>query len=426
MTYYQAIKKPKIVPRIFIGSSSESLMIANTVQQLLSNEYDVKIWNQVTTTPGKQHLDSLLTELKKSHFAIFIYNDDDFIFSRNKEGYGPRDNIVLEIGMAMGILGVEKTFIVYDTTKQPKIPTDLMGVSLASYRLQVDGDLSASLGTSCTKIRNAVRRWSDFRNQEEILTGEIKRLKLQIKHAEIPGKRLFTYKDYYPIKLDHEHKPSINPKIYVKALRLFLSEEVNDRLAAMDLIYLRENNLAHIEDFLSTDELKLYHQLLVKYEIDADSFSNKNDISLKNYIRIINNLGDTFKGVNAEFLLHNVRNPIRSIVAARNTEKISGRKIGDPSTRFVYQYVVHQGKTLLQSMEDGSKVAYLKQFKKNKQVKATTIPIHDDKYGLIGIICINIDIDAINNQDSLRQLEFFESYIKNSGYTPLFERDQFK
>jgi predicted transcriptional regulator YheO len=63
-------------------------------------------------------------------------------------------------------------------------------------------------------------------------------------------------------------------------------------------------------------------------------------------------------------------------------------------------------------------------FSRTKKVKATTTPIYDDRYGLVGIHCINIDVEAIERLDSKARDEFFENYVRNSGLTPHFELDQ--
>ena len=74
-------------------------------------------------------------------------------------------------------------------------------------------------------------------------------------------------------------------------------------------------------------------------------------------------------------------------------------------------------------MQSGSKVAYPKQFTISKRVKATTIPLHDDRYGLIGLICFNIDIDAVRALTPEGQRLFFENYVKTFGETPEFEKE---
>lgn len=61
---------------------------------------------------------------------------------------------------------------------------------------------------------------------------------------------------------------------------------------------------------------------------------------------------------------------------------------------------------------------------RTKQVKATTTtPLYHPKYGLIGILCVNIDIDSVSQLDDKGRERFFENYVKNTGYTPRFEKE---
>lgn len=418
----------KLKPTIFIGSSCEGKPLANAIQECIFRECEPRVWYQDTFSTGKYNLDELTDELQQAHFAIFVCNEDDVIEHRGEQQAITRDNVILEIGMSLGILGKERTFLVVPNSPKLKLPSDLDGLVHATFNIHSSGDLTASVGPACNKVLKTIKKhFKDFKTPRELREEELFSLRERIRLSEeVPGRRLFEYKDYYPIKLDEQHRPSIDIGTYKRALTYFLDPNIQDRLAAMDLVYLHQNNLTHLGDFLTPEMSVAYEELKAKYKIDADSFAEKNDISLKNYIKVINDLGDTFKDVCAEFILHNVRNPIRSIVAARNTEFISGRKIGDPSTRFVYQYVKHQGKSLMRSLENGSKVSYLKQFNGAKQVKATTIPIYDPKFGLIGIICINIDMDDIKAMDTDAQVAFFENYVKNTGKTPVFEREQYQ
>lgn len=253
-----------------------------------------------------------------------------------------------------------------------------------------------------------------------------KAMKKSYDENKIAGKRLFQHRGYYPIDIAPKtNMPSLSRKIFLKSIKHFLKNENCDRLAVMDLVYLREDNLEDKWDVLKDEDLPLYERLVEKYDLFGfiARFQEEDREIFRNFVRIANDLGDTLKDIHLEILLHNVRNPIRSIIACRNSESISGRKLFDPSTRFVVQYVKNQGRRLIRAMDSGSKVSYLKQFHSTKEVKATTTPLYHEKYGLIGILCVNIDIDSVLRLDKKGRDIFFQNYIRNSGYTPRFEKD---
>ena len=84
-----------------------------------------------------------------------------------------------------------------------------------------------------------------------------------------------------------------------------------------------------------------------------------------------------------------------------------------------------QGKRFNQGITEGSKIAYPKQFNKTKQVKATTIPILHPRYGLIAILCINIDKERIENFSKKEKVSLLNNYLKTTGETPEYEKEDF-
>ncbi|HMK27607.1 MAG TPA: nucleotide-binding protein [Chitinophagaceae bacterium] len=143
-------------PAIFIGSSSEGEPIAYAIQENLENVGDIYVWTQGVFELGSSYLESLIKELDKADFAILVLTEDDITISRNQETVSPRDNVLFELGLFMGRLGRNRSFFVYDKDKNIKIPSDLSGISGAGYKLQQSGNLAASLGAACNKIRIAV------------------------------------------------------------------------------------------------------------------------------------------------------------------------------------------------------------------------------------------------------------------------------
>ncbi len=210
----------------------------------------------------------------------------------------------------------------------------------------------------------------------------------------------------------------------MEAIKFLLGNQ-HDRLAAMDLVYLREDNRQSLGDVLAPEHEPLYQRLIEKYELAhfQSNYSIESERLFSNTIRIVNDLGDMLSGIYFEIILHDVRNPLRSIIAIKNSEEVSQRRMHGPSTRFVVQYVKHQGRHLIDAMESGSKVAYPKQFTTTRKVKATTTPIFDARYGLVGILCFNIDIAAVNAMTTKRKKRFFESYSRTFGETPKFEKN---
>jgi predicted transcriptional regulator YheO len=391
--------------KIFLGSATESLHLVRLIEGRLKDGHTLIPWNRAQFLPGEVLIEALVRIARDVDFAIFAMTPDDQIVQREKSSFATRDNVMLEIGLFLGLLDRARVFLVYDERASPKVPSDLAGIQLVPFDPRKrKGD--KTLDAICQRIRDRIAQ-------------------LGRKSVALSGKRLFQHQDYYPIDLNEKREPSLNKGTFMKAVRHLI--DVHDEMAATDLVYLWESNIGYIGERFTAEEQTLYEELIRSYDIRVflDEFHDEHERIFKNYKRLVNDIGDTLQGVYFEILLHDVRNPIRSIIAARNSERISGRRVGDPSTRFVVQYVREQGRRLLEALEDQSKVCYLKQFKANKTVKATTIPIWDSKYGLVGIFCVNVDIDAVRALDSDGVKEFLDNYVHNSGTTPAFEKDIF-
>lgn len=120
-------------PRIFIGSSSEGLDIARALQAALYNEAEPVIWSQGVFGLSGGTLETLLQESDNFDFAVFILSADDLVVKRGQRGNAARDNVLFELGLFMGRLGRDRTFFVYSRTDQLLMPSDLAGVTAASY-----------------------------------------------------------------------------------------------------------------------------------------------------------------------------------------------------------------------------------------------------------------------------------------------------
>jgi CRP/FNR family cyclic AMP-dependent transcriptional regulator len=85
-----------------------------------------------------------------------VFSPDDRVFSREVESNAPRDNIIFELGLGIGALGRERSFIVRPRGADLKIPTDLLGVTPLTY--EKDGELNARFEQVCADLTGAIRK----------------------------------------------------------------------------------------------------------------------------------------------------------------------------------------------------------------------------------------------------------------------------
>jgi predicted nucleotide-binding protein len=143
-------------PHVFIGSSSEQLDVAHAVQLNLERHCDCTVWDQRAFALSSTILDDLLARLDQCDFGIFVFGPDDLVTIRDRQFATTRDNVVFELGLFIGRLGRERTFVVMPRDVGDfRLPSDLLGVTPAEY----DGtrpDVEAALGPACTRIRTQV------------------------------------------------------------------------------------------------------------------------------------------------------------------------------------------------------------------------------------------------------------------------------
>jgi len=147
-------------PRLFIGSSTEGLEVARAVQELLDRDAEVTIWEQGIFELSKISLEALLETLDKTDFGVFIFTSDDTIKMRGMQHHVARDNVIFELGLFIGQLGIEHNFIL-----KPRgitdfhLPSDLLGITVADFDLnRSDGNIVAAVGSACNKIRRRLQK----------------------------------------------------------------------------------------------------------------------------------------------------------------------------------------------------------------------------------------------------------------------------
>jgi predicted nucleotide-binding protein len=146
-------------PRLFVGSSVEGLSIAYAVARNLDpHDAEVKVWPQGVFGIATYALDSLLEALKVHDFGAFVFSPDDITVMRRQKHKTVRDNVLFELGLFMGRLGLGRAFIIAPTGTPLHLPSDLAGLMPATYEPgRARTDAVGALGIACDQIREAIR-----------------------------------------------------------------------------------------------------------------------------------------------------------------------------------------------------------------------------------------------------------------------------
>lgn len=148
-------------PEIFVASSTEGIAAAEALKTLLAGYADVKTWRDVGCELSVQTADSILSTLKVAKFGIFILSDDDDGSFRGKKCKFPRANVIFELGAFVGIHSMKKAFVVRPTSCGLSIPSDLDGVSCATYTKPQNGDWITSLRPAAEEIGKLVEKFRE-------------------------------------------------------------------------------------------------------------------------------------------------------------------------------------------------------------------------------------------------------------------------
>jgi hypothetical protein len=147
-------------PRVFIGSSSEHHDIAVAVQTHLSKATLPTVWDQDSVRPGEVLADSLIRRITESDFAVLVFARDDLLRLRGQELHVTRDNVLFELGLAMGILGREHTAAILPQNDGDfRIPPDLGGILWTTYDSErEDKNWKAATADACSQLVESISR----------------------------------------------------------------------------------------------------------------------------------------------------------------------------------------------------------------------------------------------------------------------------
>jgi predicted transcriptional regulator YheO len=209
------------------------------------------------------------------------------------------------------------------------------------------------------------------------------------------GRNLEEY-DFYPFTITRENFGEFSLKDFRLGMHYFLKNE--DHTAARQLIFIGEQN--NIREKLEPVEQKVYVQLFEKY--DGRKIADDTNEYLENYVRLVRLIGKSFPNTGIEILLHNLADPTHSLIVLENN--VTGRHLRDGTTNLLIDLKKRQ-------LLNEEKLNYELNIGARK-FKCTTIPITRKEFGIVGAICINIDVNYLTDE-VMKDRQRIEDWFKN-------------
>lgn len=152
-------KAPNATKKMFIGCSVESLELARHTAVAFTHEPDMdcEVWNCGVFTPTKNPLPVLLEKADAVDFAAFFFSPDDQVTSRQLAFDAPRDNTIFELGLFLGKLGTDRTYILQSVSEPVKYPSDLRGVTPITYKMSNPNQINQAADSICTQLKELMR-----------------------------------------------------------------------------------------------------------------------------------------------------------------------------------------------------------------------------------------------------------------------------
>src|SRR5258708_3685614 len=88
-------------PKLFVGSSSETIDVARAVQYNLRRDAVVSIWDQDVFQVSRTAIESLVEQAQDSDFAVFIFAPTDVVRFGEQDFVTVPSNVLFELGLSI-------------------------------------------------------------------------------------------------------------------------------------------------------------------------------------------------------------------------------------------------------------------------------------------------------------------------------------
>ncbi|WP_205191219.1 TIR domain-containing protein [Burkholderia sp. LMG 13014] len=153
------VSKKRDLVRVLLISSAEAIPVTRALQdQFAHDPFVIVPWHQGVFRVTFYTLTSLESELEQCDFAIAIAHTDDVTTSRGVDWPAPRDNVIFELGLAMGKLGLNRAILMEPRGEGVKLPSDMKGITTIPYVFDQKRDTEARFAPACNELRKYIQQ----------------------------------------------------------------------------------------------------------------------------------------------------------------------------------------------------------------------------------------------------------------------------
>lgn len=142
------------VPKLFVGCSSEGMVIAKRLVDLLAPEVEAQLWTEGFFGAGEFTLESLEERTQSYDGGLIVGTSDDRVVSRGEEFDCIRDNLLIEYGMFVAAFGHRRALLALERVEGMKLPSDLLGLTCVAF--EKTDSIDRGLERAVTDIKRAV------------------------------------------------------------------------------------------------------------------------------------------------------------------------------------------------------------------------------------------------------------------------------
>ena len=144
---------------MFLGSSAEGKRYAQALIALLpvsENDFEIIPWyHKGFFGISEFTLSTLEGRAGEFAFGIFIMSSEDVATIRGKRVNVTRDNVIFELGLFIGKLGIERCFFVTPEDIDYKLASDLLGLTSGRFKHDT-GDDKGALADFADQIKTKI------------------------------------------------------------------------------------------------------------------------------------------------------------------------------------------------------------------------------------------------------------------------------